>query len=289
LFCNIEDMLKRGSCLIAIFWGICCWPGAVHAQQSTVKRLGHGYYRQPVGDEKKSSYAFDWYAPEGKVEGLRPLVINLHGGGFKLGNKRSASTPFFSRAYAAKGFFCASINYRKSKGHPLRNVDDMKQACFDATDDLAAAIRYFKSNAASFQIDTNRIILAGNSAGAMTVLQFVYRLPADERLIGIKAIVNCWGALFDSTWINNAAIPIVSITGGSDRVVSPHKGAGPACASECIDAGASKAGFAHAIKIYPHIGHELHKNFNPLFAGFGARKRWKTAADFILLFLREQL
>ena len=78
-------MLKRGSCLIAIFWGICCWPGAVHAQQSTVKRLGHGYYRQPVGDEKKSSYAFDWYAPEGKVEGLRPLVINLHGGGFKLG------------------------------------------------------------------------------------------------------------------------------------------------------------------------------------------------------------
>ncbi len=282
-------MSKRVSRATAFLLCFSLAPLLLPAQKRGWLRGSGGYYRQPVAHEKRASYAFDWYAPVHAGDSLRPLLINLHGGGFRLGNKRSASTPFFSKAYASHGFYCASINYRKSKGHPLRNADDLQQACIDATVDLAAAVRYFKDHATELHIDTNRIILAGNSAGAMTVLQFVYRLPADERLAGIKAVVNCWGALFDSTWIGHAVVPVVSITGGSDRVVSPRKGGGPACASECIDAGAGKAGIVHAMKLYPHIGHELHKNFNPLFAGFGARKRWKDAAVFILSFLDERL
>lgn len=260
-------------------------PGVLPAQKyRKAVREFSGYYQ----GEGNKAYAFDWYAPENAGDSLRPLVINLHGGGFKLGNKRSASTPFFSRAYAAHGFYCASINYRDGEGRPLNNFEDLKAACYQATEDLGIAIRYFKAHAAAFHIDTNHIILAGNSAGAMTVLQYVYRFPGNVSPNGITAIVNCWGALFDSSWISRARVPIVSVTGSSDRVISPKKGAGPACASNCIHAGAEKAGIPNRLKVYPGIGHELHRHFNPLFAGFGVRKRWKSATVFILSFLDEQ-
>jgi acetyl esterase/lipase len=90
----------------------------------------------------------------------RPLVVFVHGGGFQVGNPRGGGAfrdfPEVLAWLAQRGYVVASIEYRLSGEArypaPLR--------------DLQAAIRYLRSNAASFGIDPARVALWGMSAGA---------------------------------------------------------------------------------------------------------------------------
>ena len=98
----------------------------------------------------------------------------MHGGGFKFGSKKARSTRIWSKNFAHKGYLCAAINYRLSKKNPLRNFKALVKGCYEAIEDLEQAIVFFKKNNALYRIDTNCIILAGNSAGAMIALQSIY-------------------------------------------------------------------------------------------------------------------
>ncbi len=71
-----------------------------------------------------------------------------------------------------------------------------------------------------YRVDTTRITLAGNSAGAITALQAVYSSLYDlAKLINkpgydtldhsynsqkVFAIVSFWGAILDSSWLKNS-------------------------------------------------------------------------------------
>lgn len=85
-----------------------------------------------------------------------PLVIFVHGGGWKRGDKGNSTGQFKAPHYLAQGYAFASINYRLV---PDATVE--QQAA-----DVASAVAYFRKNAASFGIDPKRIILMGHSAGA---------------------------------------------------------------------------------------------------------------------------
>ncbi len=283
---KIRAVLFYGACLTLLA------SAGAYAQTSfeKIEVQKNGSYHIPVrGEGKARFYHFDLYSGKGDQRALRPLVINMHGGGFKIGGKGSASTPYFSRAYAHNGFLTASINYRKGKGRPLRNPEDLKKACFNAVEDLDKAIRYFKDHAAELRIDTNRIFLAGNSAGAMVALQYVYADSSGTRSSYIRGIANCWGAVYDSSWLSHARVPIVSVFGERDRVVPPGAGATGIYGSYVIHRQAEKLGIPNRYQAFSGRGHELHRHFNPLFAGPGARKKWKEAAAFICRFLNEQL
>ena len=90
------------------------------------------------------------------VDSPQPLVVWVHGGGWQGGSKESARPmlPLLQHGYTV-----ASINYRLSQ-----------HATFPAQiEDCKAAIRYLRANAKKFNIDPERIGVAGASAGGHLV------------------------------------------------------------------------------------------------------------------------
>jgi acetyl esterase/lipase len=99
----------------------------------------HGHERQKL----------DLYLPK---EGEKlPLIINIHGGAFRMGSKAD-SVPI---EYLARGYAVASINYRLSQ-----------HAKFPAQiEDCKAAVRWLRAHAAEYRLDPNRFAAWGASAG----------------------------------------------------------------------------------------------------------------------------
>lgn len=106
----------------------------------------------PDGDE---SQRLDLYLPEAPSKAPMPLVVWIHGGGWRGGNKSGcASLSMVPRGYAA-----ASVEYRFSS-----------KAIFPAQiQDCQAAIRWLRANAARYNIDPQRIGVWGSSAGGHLV------------------------------------------------------------------------------------------------------------------------
>lgn len=92
----------------------------------------------------------------------QPLVVGIHGGGFYGGSKEDMYSELGS--YARAGYVVATINYRltpNNQSNPERRLRAIRQA----TEDAMNAIRFLKSAAASYHIDTERIATIGVSAG----------------------------------------------------------------------------------------------------------------------------
>jgi acetyl esterase/lipase len=95
----------------------------------------------------------DLYVPKSKNK--VPLIIFIHGGAFRGGDKGGQSpTPFLSDGYAF-----ASLNYRLSS-----------DAIFPAQiEDCKAAVRWLRANAAKYNLDPDRFGAWGTSAGGHLV------------------------------------------------------------------------------------------------------------------------
>lgn len=262
------------------------------------------YSMSPGSFEGTRQYLADVYEPKDDSAIARPLIIWIHGGGFKYGNKTSGGIPLWCKAFAKRGYVCVSINYQLSKKRPVRRFPDLVEACADAINNLNAAIDFFKTHHSEYSIDTNRIIAAGNSAGAMVALHAVYSSPYEMmRLIDqkgyetlnkthneprIAAIISFWGALFDTTWLRNEKVPLICVHGTKDKIVRPGN-KGPINGSFAIHRVADSLGIPNSLKIFPGYGHELQRHFNPFFAGRKTKRRWKEAGDAAAGFLYNEL
>jgi acetyl esterase/lipase len=90
----------------------------------------------------------------------RPLVIYVHGGGWRSGHTRHAGAfanwPNVLASLAARGYVVASVEYRLSG-----------EAKFPAAiHDVKTAVRWLRSKAGDFGIDRTRVVIWGGSAGA---------------------------------------------------------------------------------------------------------------------------
>ena len=94
----------------------------------------------------------DLYLPPG--EGPHPVVVNIHGGGFKLGDK-SMVDQALAQTLLDSGYAVASIDYRLS-GEAI-----FPAAVFDAK----AAVRFLRANAATYKLNPDKIAAFGQSAG----------------------------------------------------------------------------------------------------------------------------
>jgi acetyl esterase/lipase len=88
-----------------------------------------------------------------------PLVMFVHGGGWKRGDKGNATGRDLAPHYVAQGYAVASINYRLV---PDATVE--QEAA-----DVAGAVAWVGTNATRLGIDPGRMVLIGHSAGAHLV------------------------------------------------------------------------------------------------------------------------
>lgn len=263
-------------------------------------------YKQDIPVEvKKKYYVFDLYQPAADTAASqkRPLLIWMHGGGFKFGSKNTSEVQLWCNSFAQRGFVCAAVNYRLSKKNTLFKFKALVSGAADAVEDVRNAIIFFKQHAKEYRLDTNRIILAGNSAGAIVALQAAYSTPAELSALAedttinkpavytgkIAAVVNFWGALFNIDWLRKASIPIVSVHGSNDHTVPANTKGTSFFGSIAIHKEADKLHIPNRLKIYEGYAHELAKHFNPLWTNKAAKQRRREAADFAAAFLYETL
>lgn len=264
------------------------------------------YQTDPPRDTKEKYYLLDVYQPENDTGTSRPLIIWIHGGGFKFGSKTSRGIPLWCKRFAQRGYVCAAINYRLSKENTLSKFPALVNACSDAMEDVDEAVSFFIRNNSLYRIDTSRIILAGNSAGGITALQLAYSnaelvrqlvradpgsnaVPSTGNHPNIAAVINFWGGIFDTSWLKNASVPIVSVHGGKDRIIPFAKTDNGVYGSFLIHRNTDALHIPNRLKIYEGYAHELQKSFNPFWAGKAAKVRWKEAGAFAAAFLYEEL
>jgi acetyl esterase/lipase len=132
-----------------------------------------------VGDTR---LLLDASIPDG--EGLHPIAILIHGGGWDSGDKSGSNvpgngadiSPWFEPLTTAR-FTWFSINYRPSTQQPW-------PACFD---DVQTAIRWVKAHAREFKGDARRIALFGHSAGGQLACQAALLATAETRVQAVVA------------------------------------------------------------------------------------------------------
>lgn len=104
--------------------------------------------RSPYG---KRDLHLDLFRPD--KPGKYPALLLIHGGGWRSGNK-SMNVPM-AQQIAAKGYVAATIEYRLSP-----------EALYPAAVyDIKAAIRFLRANAERFNINPDKIAIAGSSSG----------------------------------------------------------------------------------------------------------------------------
>jgi acetyl esterase/lipase len=116
----------------------------------------------------------DLYEPAGDRARNRPAVLWVHGGGFSVGNSANPNMVVLARAFAARGYVAASINYRLLRGAPCGGQSDPGAACANAAlaakHDAQAAVRWMRSRDSRLRIDKSRVGIGGSSAGGVTAL-----------------------------------------------------------------------------------------------------------------------
>ena len=83
-----------------------------------------------------------------------PVILNIHGGGFVMGDKKYRKT--LCEYYASKGYYVFNINYRMPP-----EVDIL--GCIS---DVVDAVNFFPNLSEAYSIDLNKIVITGDSSGA---------------------------------------------------------------------------------------------------------------------------
>jgi arylformamidase len=151
--------------------------------------------RTPRDDGRQAlSYGTDrlqaidyWAAPARDA----PLVVFVHGGGWKRGDKRMMAGSDKLAHWHARGYAVASINYRLV---PEATVE--QQAA-----DVAQAVAHLKARSDRLGFDPQRIALVGHSAGAHLVALVgtdpAYLHGAGLSLADIDGVIPLDGAAYD--------------------------------------------------------------------------------------------
>ena len=162
----------------------------------------------------------DIYEPTGDSITARPAIIWVHGGSFAFGDKTSAELVQEANYFAGKGYFNVSINYRLEP--PGCSAGGVTTLCITAIQeawlDARTAVRFLRTNAATYGIDPSRIAIGGSSAGAITALNVGFN-TAEDPSAGVAAAVSLSGAQLAFGPPSAGDAPSMLFHGTSDTVV----------------------------------------------------------------------
>lgn len=237
--------LKKISSLLLLL--SICTTQITHAQKrfqseifteiDSIKNIQYGEATNIKGEREK--LLLDIISPT-KADTLakRPLLIFIHGGGFKNNSKNGAFSAMLCNSFAKRGYVTATIDYRLGvEGAGTDN--DYQEAMYRAQQDGKAAVRFFRRYAEKYGIDTARIFITGSSAGSKTCLAMAYlkennipkgintnkwgSLEGESGNEGysskVHAVMNNWGAIVDYKWIQKGDAPLFNTAGLLDKTV----------------------------------------------------------------------
>ena len=95
-----------------------------------------------------------------------PVVVQLHGGGWIRGDRPSSYSSF--QGFFAAGMSVVTVEYRNAKDAPAPA----------AVEDVRCALAWVKENAAKYNLDANKVVTYGGSAGGHLALMAAYAPPS---------------------------------------------------------------------------------------------------------------
>ncbi|MBK9420849.1 MAG: carboxylesterase family protein [Flavobacteriales bacterium] len=215
----------------------------------------------------------DVYAPANDPLQLRPVVLVAFGGAFILGSRADVQ-PICSEL-ARRGYVAVAMDYRVGFFFPTTN--STYKAVQRSIHDQRACVRYLRKTVAEdgnpYNIDPDRIIAGGISAGAIGAVNLTYldqpsELPAplvlDSAQLGglegnsgspgyssdVMACYSLSGAVGDTSWMQPGDQPLCAVHETGDIIVP------------CFTQEVSSLGIPTGIIVSG--GHDMHERMNHL-------------------------
>ena len=192
----------------------------------------------------RQQLAMDIYEPAQSNGKKFPLVLLIHGGGFKGGNKKPLGA--VCAVLADNGYVAVTIDYRLGWGGTRKvcsgDTVQLKEAMYRALQDAHSALSYLARHANEYSINKDSVFIGGGSAGAVTALFTAYLsqyeaevfFPGLAKELGdldednkdaqssytLRGIISMWGAFVDPMLITSSnALPTIFFQGEKDRAV----------------------------------------------------------------------
>ena len=184
----------------------------------------------------------DVYEPTGDVLTARPVILVAFGGSFIAGSR--ADVADLCMNFAKMGYVAVAPDYRVGFFFP--NEATTIRAVMRGAHDMKACVRYLRKSVAElgnpYNIDPERIISGGVSAGAISAIHAVYldedaevpaviagEMPALGGIEGnsgspgyssdVMACYSFSGAIGDTLWVQPGDEPLVSVHEVGDGIV----------------------------------------------------------------------
>jgi acetyl esterase/lipase len=199
--------------------------------------------------------SLDLYLPNTDAPEARPVIVALHGGAFKAGDKAGPEGMADAcEAFSAKGYVCASINYRlEADDPPTEGATPHDRAVSAAVEDAAKAVAWLRKNAKAYSLDPKCVVLMGRSSGAGAAMRLAY--SGAGRKLGIRAVVEMSGALHgELNRIQRGDAPLCIIHGTNDTLV-------PVAEARALAARAEEVGVPYEIYLLEGRGNGHVKSF----------------------------
>ena len=193
-------------------------------------------------DRDTCSLYLDIYRPAGDavrtIDGHeKPVVMFVFGGGFIIGSRNEKNTVPWYEMLASDGYPVVAIDYRLGmKGYEVgKGLANLAKAsdrfCLSqqiGVEDVFSAVSFLAQNKDKLGLDTDNIVLAGSSAGAIISLASVYAV-ANGAVEGLpegfqfKGVMSFAGAIISNSGapkFKSAPCPMLLLHGTADGAVA---------------------------------------------------------------------
>ncbi len=134
-----------------------------HPFQNYITKDGIKCVKDISYDDRYDECKGDVYFKEGASTPM-PVIINIHGGGFVKGDKKHRKS--ISHLYADRGWFVWNVNYRLSPKSVFPSI----------VEDSINALNYLETLKEKYDLNLDKIVLTGDSAGAYAATYVVAAL-----------------------------------------------------------------------------------------------------------------
>jgi poly(3-hydroxybutyrate) depolymerase len=226
---RLRRLLPIVAVLVVVAAG-CDWPNAVPPGTAPVR------YRDPIFNAvtvtsnvtygsavnlagQTVTLQLDVYQPTGDTVTSRPAIVWVHGGSFCCGSKTSAELVDEATTFAKAGYLNVSINYRLESPGCSGSLSNCGAAIAEAAADAQTAVRYLRTNAATYRVDPDRIAIGGSSAGAITALNVAYA-SSENPTARVRAALSISGAHLGVGTTSAGDAPVLDFHCTTDPLVS---------------------------------------------------------------------